>query len=186
MRNGIAGCVAALSGLLLVAAPAAASALAFPLACSFVSRTWEMLDAERCVRAGRHGPLVAPAVVARLGFDGGLGQMSVRGMGWLYVRRDGRAAVMETLDNGPDPFAEGLARSRIGGKVAFLDRRLLPRIVTSYDWASPFAHGRADVCRGCRPVRVGEHSRMEGGWWGVIDRGGRVVLLTLDRPGGNR
>lgn len=89
---------------------------------------------------------------------------------------------MEMFDNGPDYFEEGLARSRVGGKIAYLDRTLRPRIVTGYDWGSPFEHGRADVCVGCRMEREGEHSVVVGGKWGVVDHMGRVVVpVTLDR-----
>ena len=152
--------------------------------CLLVSRAFEVVEARDCVRVGPGGVRVAPWCRRPACFTGGLGQVAVRGMGWLYVRRDGRAALVETFDNGPDPFAEGLARSRVGGKVAFVDRRLRPRIVTDYDWASPFEHGRADVCTECRAVADGEHSVMEGGRWGVIDRQGRVVVpVTLERRG---
>ena len=168
-------------GMLLVATPAMAAGLsADPNGCVYVSRSGEVLEARRCVR---DGPRVVPGLVARLRFERGLGQVLLRGTGWMYVRRDGRAAAVETFDNGPDYFEEGLTRSRIGGRIAYLDRTLRPRIVTEYDWGAPFRQGRADVCVGCRTEREGEHWSMVGGKWGVIDRTGWVVVpLTLDRP----
>jgi hypothetical protein len=62
---------------------------------------------------------------------------------------------MYIFDNGPDAFAEGLARTGIGGKIAYVDRRLRIRIRTRYDWGERFGHGRAEVCIGCHPEPVG-------------------------------
>ncbi|WP_201093215.1 WG repeat-containing protein [Thiocystis minor] len=37
------------------------------------------------------------------------------------------------------------------------------------------------MCRGCRPIQDGEHTRLSGGRWGWIDRQGReVVPVRLD------
>ncbi|NEV64594.1 WG repeat-containing protein [Thiorhodococcus minor] len=83
---------------------------------------------------------------------------------------------MATLDNGPDPFAEGLVRSRRAGRILYVDVHFREVIGPRYDWGWPFAQGRALVCRGCRPLQDGEHSRVSGGRWGWIDRQGREVV----------
>lgn len=99
--------------------------------------------------------------------------------GWYYVARRGRSAPVMTMDNGPDPFADGLARSEVGGKVGFIDTRLRLVIARRFDGALPFEHGRAKVCLGCKVESDGEHSRYIGGRWFSIDRRGR---LSPDRP----
>lgn len=83
---------------------------------------------------------------------------------------------MVTLDNGPDPFAEGLARSPRQGRIVYVDPQFMEIIGPRYDWGWPFAQGRALVCRGCRLLQDGEHSRVSGGRWGWIDHRGREVV----------
>ena len=84
------------------------------------------------------------------------------------------------MDNGPDYFEDGLARSRIGGKVGYIDRKLNLVIPATYDGAYPFKDGVAVVCTACTYVSdstatEGERGWYEGGQWGRIDRSGRVV-----------
>jgi hypothetical protein len=76
------------------------------------------------------------------------------------------------MDNGADSFADGLARSPVGGKIGFIDRNLALVIPARYDGAFPFADGWAVVCIGCKLVTEGEHSWYAGGSWGCIDRHG--------------
>lgn len=112
--------------------------------------------------------------------------------GWYYVLPDGTERSVLTWDNGPDPFAEGLARSRQGDGIAYFDETLAIIIPATYDFGWPFEDGVALVCRGCRPEPDGEHTAMVGGSWGYIDRDGREVVpveLSRDeaferRPGG--
>lgn len=91
---------------------------------------------------------------------------------------------MLTFDNGPDDFAEGLARTTRSGKIGFIDRQLSEVIAPSWDFAFPFEDGVAVVCQGCRPHPVGdgEHSEVRGGSWGTIDRSGAIVVpVELER-----
>ena len=86
----------------------------------------------------------------------------------------------KSMDNGPDYFEDGLARSRVGGKIGYIDRKLNLVIPATYDGAYPFKDGVAVVCTACtidydRTVAEGERSWYEGGQWGRIDRRGRVV-----------
>ena len=94
---------------------------------------------------------------------------------WFYVRRGVAPVPVELMDNGPDYFKDGLARSRLGGKIGYIDRKLNFVIPAQYDGAYPFEDGVAVVCTACTIAGDGEHSWYEGGQWGRIDRKGRVV-----------
>jgi hypothetical protein len=84
-------------------------------------------------------------------------------------------APVMVYDNGPDEFPDSLARSPVGQKVGYIDRRLRLVIPAKYDGAFPFQHGVAVVCLGCTVVSDGDHSWYEGGAWGCIDRRGREL-----------
>lgn len=90
-----------------------------------------------------------------------------------------------TYDNGPDYFVEGLTRARIGGKIGYYDQHLRQVIAPRYDWGSPFEHGRAEVCNGCKPVPTDAdgHTVMVGGTWATIDRHGNEVVPPEPPPG---
>ena len=99
---------------------------------------------------------------------------------WYYIRRGTIPVPVETMDNGPDYFEDGLARSRVGGKIGYIDRKLNLVIPATYDGAYPFKDGVAVVCTACTYVSdstatEGERGWYEGGQWGRIDRKGRVV-----------
>jgi hypothetical protein len=76
------------------------------------------------------------------------------------------------MDNWAEPFAEGLARSPVGGKIGFINRDLALVIPARYDGALPFEDGWAEVCIGCKLTSHGEHSSYEGGRWVCVDRHG--------------
>ena len=146
----------------------------YPLPC--LSFRADLDRFEHCAR--REGKMlrIAPAHVARLRFQRGLAEVRVPGVGCLWARPDGLALPVFILDNGPDPFEQGLTRSFRYGKVAFYDRRLRLVLATDYDWSFPFnARGQALVCKGCRSDGR-EPASMVGGQWGIIDRQGRVVM----------
>ena len=99
---------------------------------------------------------------------------------WFYVRRGVIPVPVESMDNGPDYFEDGLARSRVGGKIGYIDRKLNLVIPATYDGAYPFRDGVAVVCTACTYVSdptatEGERGWYRGGQWGRIDRRGRVV-----------
>lgn len=79
------------------------------------------------------------------------------------------------FDNGPDYFKEGLARYIDNEKVGFINEDLDVVIPAQFDWASYFENGESKVCNGCESVSDGDHSQMEGGSWGVLDKDGVVV-----------
>ncbi len=97
--------------------------------------------------------------------------------GWKYINRQGKTIIRPyLLDNGPDPFREGLARFREAGKVGFFDERGKVVIGARFAFAAPFSEGRAVFCQGCREQEEGEHRSIQGGLWGFIDRKGRIVI----------
>lgn len=69
--------------------------------------------------------VVSAEALRQLDFDRrGLATMAVREKGYAYVRRNGRALVVPTLDNYPDEFSSGLVRVRIGEKLGFANGSL--------------------------------------------------------------
>jgi hypothetical protein len=99
---------------------------------------------------------------------------------WYYVRRGVIPVPVESMDNGPDYFEDGLARARVGDKVGYIDRKLNLVIPATYDGAYPFRDGVAVVCTACTyfsdpTATEGERGWYRGGQWGRIDRRGRVV-----------
>ncbi len=96
---------------------------------------------------------------------------------WLYIDTRGNAVIRpHVVDNGPDPFSDGLARFTEGGKFGFFDEGGKVAIPARYDYARPFSEGLAAVCAGCREEKDGEHIAMVGGTWGYIDKTGAVVI----------
>jgi hypothetical protein len=146
-------------------------------ACTFDFDKPNMPD---CIRTSQAGRLfVSPKYLRELSFDKkGLAALSSETLGWMYARRSGEIVITDvaTLDNGPDEFHDGMVRVIKHGKFAFADRSGKLRIPPEYDWASPFDHGRAMVCRQCRIQRDHwkEHSWFVGGKWFMIDVHGQV------------
>lgn len=179
--------------ILLVAMPCMTSAMAVAAApavgsrpdCSYAIKTSkaearEITSRDTCaVYAADGSPRFDAALLAGIERDdAGLGAVFLAGDGWYYVDRRGRSARVLVWDNGPDPFAGGLARSPRGGKVGFIDRTLTLRIPAAYDFAWPFEHGRATVCIGCAATAKDgdDHAEIVGGRWGVIDRTGKEIV----------
>lgn len=156
----------------------------YPLACVYFRR--DLDPYEQCARRADGMVRVAPAHVARMRFERGLAELRVPGIGCLWMRRDGLALPVFMLDNGPDPFEQGLVRSWRDGKVAFYDRRLRLVLATPYDWAFPFnPRGEALVCEGCRSDGR-QPASMVGGRWGLIDRTGHLVLPLAETDAADR
>jgi len=143
---------------------------------------------KRCAATGPDGrPRLQRSYLARLRYDrDGLASVMLfnatdtRKYQWYYVRRGVIPVPVESMDNGPDYFEDGLARARVGGKIGYIDRKLNLVIPATYDGAYPFRDGVAVVCTACtieydRTVTEGERSWYAGGQWGRIDRRGRVV-----------
>ena len=94
-------------------------------------------------------------------------------LGWAYINKKGDILLRPfVFDNGPDPFAEGLARFVEDGRMGFFDRHGKVVIEAQFDFAMPFEDGKAKVCTDCREVAEGDHKRVEGGTWWLIDQAG--------------
>lgn len=159
----------------LMALPAPAEP-AYPLPCFYAPRGGELDSFPDCAAQAPDGTIrLAPAHLKRLDFDrSGLAAIHV-GESFHYVRRDGRSAPVMTMDNGAEAFVDGRARSRLGGKIGYIDRSLRLVIARRYDGAMPFEKGVADVCVGCVLAGDGEHHWYAGGQWLRVDRSGREV-----------
>ena len=105
--------------------------------------------------------------------------------GWAYINRSGRIVIRPfVFDNGPDYFAEGLARFTADGKFGFFDKRGRVVIQSRFSFAKSFSESRAAVCDGCRDIAEGEHRRVQGGRWGFINRAGDLVIpLQFEEAG---
>jgi hypothetical protein len=135
--------------------------------------TGDVVHIEHCARsdAAGHFHLKRQHLHALDFGQHGLASVYIDG-GWYYVRRDGRLAPVMTMDNGAEPFSEGFARSRVGGKIGFINLNLALAIPARYDGALPFGDAGAEVCIDCKLVSHGEHSWYEGGRWACIDHNG--------------
>lgn len=173
--------------LLLAAGGSAAAARAEPESadrdCTYWPRGGDMESFPHCARLDRSGNLrIAPEHLRRLIYDRhGLATILIGQ--WYVVRRDGALAPVMIMDNGPEPFSNGLARSPVGGKIGYIDRSLKLVIPARYDGAYPFAHGVAQVCLGCTIQSDGEHSWYAGGTSACIDRRGRTLTPSSRRKG---
>ena len=92
---------------------------------------------------------------------------------FYYVRKDGK--MIETLeyDGQADEFSDGLARTKIDGKIGFFNSNLEIVLKPIYDFAFPFHNGISEICMGCKDE--GEESLLNGGKWKKINREGLVV-----------
>lgn len=101
--------------------------------------------------------------------------------GWAIIDRSGRVLIRTPFifDNGPDYFAESLARfTDERGKFGFYDKRGRIIIAPQFDFALPFREGAAAVCMECRKTEadINGHYGIGGGRWGFIDRRGAVII----------
>ncbi len=111
----------------------------------------------------------------------GLADIYLFGVGSYYVLPDGtKASVVAHEGGGPDSFSEGLVRTLVDGKIAYLSEKLETVLVTDYDWGWQFDNGTALVCEGCRREPAGEHVTWVGGKWGYIDQLGKDVVPWQD------
>lgn len=157
-----------------------------PLSCFYAGRSGGDSFEEHRGCAGRVGAklVIRKRELARMNYDrAGLAAVYVENQ-FYYVGRRGALLPVLAYDNGADPYAEGLVRSRVDDRIAYYDRKFRQVIAPKYDWGWPFAQGRALVCLGCRPQPSDDdgHAAVSGGLWGYIDRQGReVVPVRLSR-----
>jgi len=94
---------------------------------------------------------------------------------FYYIRKDGKSMKTITHENGADPFVEGLARTKINGKIGFFNSNLDIVLKPIYDFAFPFYDGIAEICTGCKEQKDNGYSMLKGGRWQKIDREGLVI-----------
>lgn len=92
-----------------------------------------------------------------------------------YVRKDGKIIQTLTYENGADPFADGLARTKVNGKIGFFNSNLDMVLKPIYDFAFPFYKGKAEICMGCKEKIEAGVPILTGGKWKKIDRNGLVI-----------
>ena len=159
-----------------------ARAVDFPLNCTYVANTptAELEPHARCAALVGTSLRFSAEHLAKMSYTThGLAEAAIDGS-WYYIRPNGESLQVVTLDNGADPFSEGLVRSLVLGKVAYFDSKFHQVIPPRYDWGWPFEAGRAMVCVGCTFVKAGEYDVPNGGKWGFIDKNGKeIVRLTL-------
>ena len=92
---------------------------------------------------------------------------------FYYIRKDGK--MMETVeyDGKADEFSDGLARTKINGKIGFFNSHLEIVLKPIYDFAFPFHNGISEICIGCKDQ--GEEALLAGGKWKKINREGLVI-----------
>jgi hypothetical protein len=139
-------------------------------------------ETSNCIRQATTGELfIAPQVLRELEFDSyGLAPVLSLKEGWMYVSRRGIVVVqrVQTMDNGPDSFHDGLVRVIRNKKYGFANRKGELVIPPVYDGAMSFENGKAKVCKGCDSKcadRDCEHHFLAGGEWFQIDTKGSVV-----------
>ena len=94
---------------------------------------------------------------------------------FYYIHKNGKKMLTLTYDNKADVFSDGLARTKIDGKIGFFNRNLEIVLKPVYDFAFPFHNGIAEICIGCQEKQEGENSMLGGGEWKKIDREGFII-----------
>jgi len=94
---------------------------------------------------------------------------------FYYVKKDGKIIPTLTYDGKADEFSDGLARTRVAGKVGFFNSNLEIVLKPIYDFAFPFHNGIAEICMGCKEKNEDGTSMLDGGKWKKINRKGLVI-----------
>ncbi|MCU0646081.1 MAG: WG repeat-containing protein [bacterium] len=121
--------------------------------------------------------IIKPQFIVACDFMGDIAAVAKQD-GWYYIDRSGMILSIRPLviDNGPDYFQEGLTRFRLDDRIGFLDESGRIVIAANFQYVSPFSESLAAFCVGCKKVDAGEHSLVEGGKWGFINRDGNTVI----------
>ena len=99
---------------------------------------------------------------------------------WVCINHKNNVLLESFLyDNGPDYLSERLARFVENGKMGFHNERCQKVIKATYDFVYPFENGYAIVCNGCELKPEGEHKRIVGGLYGLINRNGKLVVPVV-------
>jgi len=92
---------------------------------------------------------------------------------FYYLRKDGKMIETVEYDGQADEFSDGLARTKIDGKIGFFNSNLEIVLKPIYDFAFPFHNGTSEICMGCKDK--GQESLLDGGKWKTINREGLVI-----------
>ena len=99
---------------------------------------------------------------------------------WVCINHKNNVLLESFLyDNGPDYISERLARFVENGKMGFHNERCQKVIKATYDFVYPFENGYAIVCNGCELKPEGEHKRIVGGLYGLINSKGKLVVPVV-------
>ncbi len=91
---------------------------------------------------------------------------------FYYIRQNGKIMETLTFDGKADEFVDGLARTKVNGKIGFFNRNLEIVLKPAYDFAFPFHNGIAEICMGCKESSDG---LLDGGRWEKINREGLII-----------
>ena len=94
---------------------------------------------------------------------------------FYYINKEGKKMLTLEYDGKADEFSDGLARTKVNGKVGFFNKNLEMVLKPMYDFAFPFHKGVAEICMGCKEQAEGDTSMLDGGTWKKIDREGLVI-----------
>jgi len=94
---------------------------------------------------------------------------------YYYIHKNGKKMQTITYENGPDKFSDGLARTRVNGKIGFFNRNLEIVLKPLYDFAFPFHNGISEICTGCKEKEEDGTMMLNGGTWKKIDRSGLII-----------
>jgi len=94
---------------------------------------------------------------------------------FYYIHKNGKKMQTITYNDAPDKFSEGLARTKVNGKIGFFNRNLEITLKPLYDFAFPFHNGIAEICTGCREKEEDGTMMLDGGTWKKIDRSGLII-----------
>ena len=93
----------------------------------------------------------------------------------FYINKSGKKISTLTYNGEADKFSDGLARTKVNGKIGFFNKNLEVILKPQYDFAFPFHKGISEICMGCKEEEEGDESMLNGGAWKKIDRDGLVV-----------
>lgn len=94
---------------------------------------------------------------------------------FYYIHKSGKKISTLTYDGQADEFSDGLARTKVNGKIGFFNRNLEIVLKPIYDFAFPFHNNEAEICTGCKEKEVDGTSMLDGGTWKKINRDGLVI-----------
>ncbi len=79
------------------------------------------------------------------------------------------------VDNGPDYIREGLFRIVKNHKTGFANTKGEIVINPQFEYVTHFNNGLAAFCKKCRLTKEGEHTSVQGGLWGFVNKKGTIV-----------